>query len=175
MSSVSLKVDELKDKLREKTGECPSFAEGMSMDFLSTLTPKKAEITQSNANDSVSPVQSEGDIRDPPMLNKESTNKNASTKPSIPPSAQSDKPVPRKRVNHHKKETMGTLKTTDRVKEMENGNEVGRAEQNSQQCNVSSEKEDAPDEDNVDDINRKYEQLLKRNVSFNLIVAGYEC
>lgn len=43
-------------------------------------------------------------------------------------------------------------------------------ESSSQQCNMLNEKSE--EEDNVEEINKKYEQLLKSNLGNDLIVAG---
>jgi len=112
--TVNAQVDNLKDKLKEKTGEFPSFAEGIDPSIFELISTDRKKVENLKFEQSVSPVQTEGDIKSPSVTNKESINRNNKQLVQI----QLDKEIERKRVHHSKRETLGTLKTTDRLKEV---------------------------------------------------------
>eukprot|EP00826_Nyctotherus_ovalis_P063575 TRINITY_DN9326_c0_g3_i2.p1 TRINITY_DN9326_c0_g3~~TRINITY_DN9326_c0_g3_i2.p1 ORF type:complete len:167 (+),score=43.10 TRINITY_DN9326_c0_g3_i2:407-907(+) len=160
LGEVGVKMCDLKRKLKGKTAEFPSFVEDMNVDYLDLFKAEKpAKNNKIKQNVKANLVQ-----ENPQTKSKEPINK-IINEPAVIPTIKIK--AVHKQAQNCKGETFGMLKTTDRLKEIDDNPNI---ESSSQQRNIFNEKSE--EEDNVEEINRKYEQLLKSNLGNNLIVAG---
>lgn len=111
LSGIGQRVSGIEKKLKEKTAEFPSFAEDMNTDYLDLFKAEKpAKDSKIKQSVKVSSAQENSQAKRKEPI--KSTTNEPVTIPAVRIKAV------HKQAQNYKGETLGTLKTTDRLKEV---------------------------------------------------------